>query len=734
MSPPTQDLLYNLLPSLYRQLDQRQGQPLRALMAVLESEFHLLEEDMAAMYDNWFIETCDLWVVPYIADLLGVRNLQDLHHIPRQRRLVANSIAYRRRKGTLAVLEQVIRDATGWYARCFEYATLVASTQHIAHLRPDAGRTVDVRQLSGETDGQPDAPARTLQVGSDERGRYNCNCIGLDVYRLRSFPVRRSFALPIPGHPGCFTFDPFGREMPLFNHPQPVEHISQRTRPANLPFSIRRNDLAADLHEYRLLYGHLLKQDQPAESSYYGQDRSLYIELPGGNPAVKPANVISMDLRQWPAVQSLSNRMVVVVDVELGRLAFLNLDDLPELSGGGSKDEAINTINMKNLVKDWAERVIVSYNYSFSAEVGGGAYLRKIQLPFPEKALLEIIVAKGTSMPTANSLLTQPLCVPTLREALDLWAEQGHTCAVIRILDNGVYENQLEIKLPPGKCLSIVANSGVRPILGASEEPLLLSLVEAANSAGSAQAERQLYLNGLFLNGGLQIGSTGQKIAPGRLVLKIEHCTLARYKGGKLTLAPLLAKRAVPGLDLTIEHSLLGPLFIPAAKEAGVEKLSVQGSIVDNGAGYAIAANRTGRSPSPALDLKRVTIFGKVHARKVVASDVIFTGPLNAPAPETKYQIRHCFVPPESTTPDREAHPSISTGIAHPHFTSTAYGDPAYAQLSPDCPSQILKGAADGSEMGVFHDLYQAQAGENLRLVLAEYLPLGLHASIRYLT
>ena len=62
MNGSRQDRLYNLLPALYRQLDERQGQPLRALMAVLEREYARLEEDMGAVYDNWFIQTCDRWV------------------------------------------------------------------------------------------------------------------------------------------------------------------------------------------------------------------------------------------------------------------------------------------------------------------------------------------------------------------------------------------------------------------------------------------------------------------------------------------------------------------------------------------------------------------------------------------------------------------------------------------------------------------------------------------------
>ena len=53
-----------------------QGEPLRALLAVIEGELERIEADTAVLYDNWFIETCDEWVVPYIGDLLGVRPIR----------------------------------------------------------------------------------------------------------------------------------------------------------------------------------------------------------------------------------------------------------------------------------------------------------------------------------------------------------------------------------------------------------------------------------------------------------------------------------------------------------------------------------------------------------------------------------------------------------------------------------------------------------------------------------
>ena len=67
--------LYDLLPAVHRVRDADQGSPLRDLLDVVDREFGLLRGDIEQLYDDWFIETCEDWVVPYIGDLLGVTGL-----------------------------------------------------------------------------------------------------------------------------------------------------------------------------------------------------------------------------------------------------------------------------------------------------------------------------------------------------------------------------------------------------------------------------------------------------------------------------------------------------------------------------------------------------------------------------------------------------------------------------------------------------------------------------------
>ena len=69
-----------------------------------------------------------------------------------------------------------------------------------------------------------------------------------------------------------------------------------------------------------------------------------------------------------------------------------------------------------------------------------------------------------------------------------------------------------------------------------------------------------------------------------------------------------------------------------------------------------------------------------------------------------------------------------------PVFNSTTYGHHAYAQLGNETPEQITAGGDNGSEMGAFNYLQQPQREANLKIVLKEYLRLGLEAGMIYVT
>src|ERR1700733_12363247 len=159
MSSQHADRLYELLPAVHRLRDADRGYPLRALLQVISEQVSIVEADIAQLYENWFIETCQDWVVPYIGSLIGYTPVEDAAQLgggttPRDQRResilisrseVANTIRYRRRKGTLLILEDLAMSVAGWPAQAVEFYRRLGVTQNINYLHLDRGRTADLR-------------------------------------------------------------------------------------------------------------------------------------------------------------------------------------------------------------------------------------------------------------------------------------------------------------------------------------------------------------------------------------------------------------------------------------------------------------------------------------------------------------------------------------------------------------------------------------------------------------
>src|SRR5215469_12935527 len=143
------DKLWSLLPAVYRTLDTDQfgvKGPLRELIQRIGSTAAALRRSMDRLWEDQSIETCDDWVIPYIADLLDTRLVLGLD--PRGQRLdVANTIDYRRRKGTLGVLEQVAADISGWDAKAVDFFRRLSRSRH--GLDPEPGPTVPSTTAAG---------------------------------------------------------------------------------------------------------------------------------------------------------------------------------------------------------------------------------------------------------------------------------------------------------------------------------------------------------------------------------------------------------------------------------------------------------------------------------------------------------------------------------------------------------------------------------------------------------
>lgn len=166
--------LYALLPELYRHRDAATGYALRALCEVLDGAAAAIERDIGALYDNWFVETCELWALPYIARLVGIDVPPEGALDPRL--LVADAIALARRKGTVPGLEHRLSALSGWPV---EIVSSPPRRTAVARYWPD-----------------PAFPLRGVPPFAEGGGRFRFHPLGLDCPLFAAPRPRRGIETP----------------------------------------------------------------------------------------------------------------------------------------------------------------------------------------------------------------------------------------------------------------------------------------------------------------------------------------------------------------------------------------------------------------------------------------------------------------------------------------------------------------------------------------------------------
>ncbi|GMU10188.1 phage tail protein [Corallococcus caeni] len=139
MSPPSQRLI-QLLPGLYTARDSTLAdQPLLKLLSVLGMELDAFSRAVDQLWDDHFVERAGPQAIPLLAELMGARLLTDDPRV--QRGVVARAVAWRRRKGTLASLEEVLSVTSLWDAEVDESFRSLLETQDLNDVLPWRGRS-----------------------------------------------------------------------------------------------------------------------------------------------------------------------------------------------------------------------------------------------------------------------------------------------------------------------------------------------------------------------------------------------------------------------------------------------------------------------------------------------------------------------------------------------------------------------------------------------------------------
>ena len=580
------DKLWNLLPAIYRTLDTdsfNQNGPLREMVNRIGAQAAILRRSMDRMWEDQSIESCDDWIIPYIADLLATNLVASLD--ARGQRLdVAKTIYYRRRKGTVAILEEIAANITNWDARVVEFFRRLGRTRH--NLDPEIGQPAwtddpsgnyqlqraegligpltesaiggwaDLRNVYGatKTDTAFDEYFHTadFRKGRGQVGWYNIPRLGVFLWRLVSFELPQTTPVAVHNCPGYYTFDPTGRNVPLFAAAKRA-YGDAWVSPAEwqLPTPISTPLLRADLQ-------------MPVEQQH------LYA-------AIDPADGVSILLRSLGVFRkpgsdyNLVGSDQVKLFPEIGRFHVLN--------------SPANDV------------VYVTYHYGFSSNIGAGPYDRRT--PGAKAALLpapESVVRGGVdALTTTNQLASlAPAGTITLDDSLTYTSVSsvGDVNAIQRVALRAQNLNRPVIRLPAPA--------------PRSTEWVFTGAAASTPTPNGDLIDGVLTLDGLFISGGdIVLRGSFDSVT-------LTCCTLDPGGSGDDSNPPTIFAKAADDRDLlpcriwveadirqfTIDRSITGPVRTRLHGE--IEKLLVKDSIMQaiRSSGFGLLAMTDLKDPT----------------------------------------------------------------------------------------------------------------------------------------
>jgi len=743
----TKERLLAHLPYVYRERDAeiaaRDGLsegPLSSLIGAIAAQIGAVEDNVEQLYNNWFVETCEPWVLPYIGALLGLTRLPPTSSaVFTPRAFIANAMGGRRRKGTPGMLEQLARDATGWHAHVVEYFRHLAQTQHLNRYRPTEWLTPDLRD--SETLERLSSPFTSTNRLPEVRnidgpypGWFNIPNIGIHLWPLSAFAPPESARFAIEARPETeaptaanWYLHPLGIPTQLFNRPlshDPSEGaaVTALAHERDVPEPLRRLPLHLELEALRQS---VADGASAPTLRYFGEERPVLILYIDDEPEpIPPAEIRIVDFSHgWPAPAAtlayapssggadVNLPIRCAVDPVRGQVAF----------APGTEPARLRSV----------------YAYGFTMEMGGGPYDRLAEHRDRDPGDV------GFQIGVSRLLAPLPgVIVATLTEAIAAWnAQTPGTRGVICVMDSMRYAEDLHIEIPGGSQLTLIAadwpeaetDPGVFERFPGvfSPDRLRPHLRGNIEIAGTAPAESvnpgAIYLEGLLIEGSLTV-------VPGHLgSLTLAHSTMTQ----NMTIETDGAGRNAE-LRISLRKSRLHRLQCPA----DLETISVEDCIVgipDEPETPALAA------ADAALDLARSTFWGPVGCREVEASDCIFMQGLAAERTQTGC-VRYSYLGPGSDAPRPfRCQPQLSIGnetdpgsieiIARrvrPLFESIEPTHPAYARLHAHGPQAIRRGGENQTEMGVFSGLEEPLREDFLRGNLEDFLRAGLVAGLRY--
>lgn len=785
------DALYALLPAHIRSVDVANGAALQALIRVLAGGSVEIDQEIDALYDSMFVETAP---EEALAELAALVASEPLHVLPTgaglsARAFIANTVRYRRGKGTARVLEALSADVGGFGAVAVEYFMRLARLQHLVDVRPERPGTAYL--VPGTTAALTatgfDTLPRLVDVRSIARaaGRHHVPHVGVHIVRpvvpnyaappgtglgfdeVAGVPIARPWPDGTTQHAGYFQLSAQpGRVLRLFNPDRRSQTDADRVVDTDLRDRLRRLPLHLETQELRhaTIEGRdALVGDTPWFDAS-GQPFTVFLRAIGATTftRVAPAEIQIANLEAFPAAPGARPAPAITHDW------FTGADTAPVPHTGTHPIRCgFDPVTGRLIVAPPAgtdpdiEEVRVAYGTGSGREIGAGPQDRNADdVPFDVidtgsiTHFVRIVDAAKPESGAAGALVRR---VQTLDKALNEWAATGAgkrgLIVLVRCDREGAAGSatNIPVAVHPGSELHIVSAQWrpkvVKP--GVPDNPKrhgyvvrrdrrftvdARMIVTATSAPPPGGRPGVLVLDGLELTGGISLGLR----AVSRLLVR--HCTV-RAPG-----ANAIATTAALDVELAVDRSIVGRISINPGGGATTGDIVVTDSIVskDEAANPAIAA--------AALDahLKNVTVFGTSTFKSLEATNVIFV----EPAAATRRQsgcVRYSWVPTASAVPRRfRCQPDLAIAAAAakkgspltaaervtavlgvtPLFLDTSLDEPTVAMLHPLTRDAIRLGGENETEMGVFSAAAEGLRVANLTSLFDDYVPFGLEAAV----
>lgn len=780
--------LFERLPEIYRTRDVEQTppNPLRAYLGALEGPFGALHADIGQFYEDLFIDTCDDWVIPYLADLLGATHLKG---DPRTLRAdVADTIALRRRKGTLGAIERLAVNLTGWACRAVELGANLGWSQHLNHQRPDAGGKppyADPLRTRFDVPRGGTAPIRDpaalallgtpfdnfaytadVKPATDDTRHINLPNLAIFLWRLAAYRLARvlplakgiadlgpqpagraRFALRFDLHPLDLPVRLFNTSRPGFLRPgtsggvvSPLTEADAVPGPI-LPARLTSGTPAGHPDDYVGVDFYDADALPPRGFDLGDTGLQLYMPLTLA-PLLVPAPPQTAwqwrfrgdNLCAWESgLARPLDSAEIIIDPVIGRV-LIGLDTVAQA------DQLI--------VADGAglrARMFVSFTYGAPGPVGAHPVTRRFAVSPSAPAIDERHVGDVAGGLTLQAALAD-LDVAGAPVVIEIHDSLVHRID-LALLPGTAIDGTVSLRL--AQSLTIRAAGEHRPIVLLAQ-PLSLRPVTAAAATPFAP---QVRLEGLYLAPDQAAPfPAGQALIDRAAVARLEivGCTLA--PGGHSlrdgSRAPMQAALRlangygfasagdvndfVPTPDIVIQRSITGTLALDQRY-----RLDLQDSIVDAGLGFndaasgafAIAAATDPASGwGAALNFDGLTCFGPVRVAAVGGLGGIFT---------QRFAVldnQHGCVKWSAFSGDADRLPPnhfcVAASSARIVFSSERFNDAGYAQLARETDRRVRElGPADDA-MGAFGFTLEAHKWTNLQVRLREFMPVGVRPLI----